>query len=170
VPRRSASAGERLSQSLHKFDPLTHPRQAAYLALVRTASDLGCSLAELFRQHGITPSAYNALRVLRGHRPEGLPSQEIGPQLLDRGADVTRLVDRLVKDGLAERKRDAADKRVVRVQITRKGQSLLKKLDKPVMAIHDQQFADFSDQDLNRLLRLLDKARDPADAEEPAAD
>ncbi|MEM7576446.1 MAG: MarR family transcriptional regulator [Planctomycetota bacterium] len=148
-----------VADALHKRDDFDNPRQAAYLALVRTASDLGSKLSELFREQGMTPSSYNALRVLRGHHPGGLPSQDIGPQLLDRGADVTRLVDRLVKQGWAQRTRDESDGRIVRVQVTRKGLSLLKRLDGPVMDIHDKQFAKLSDSELGRLLRLLEKAR-----------
>ncbi len=156
----SRSPAARLAQSLKKRDDFANPRQAAYLALARTASDLGCDLAELFRGHGLTPSTYNALRVLRGHRPDGLPSQDIAPQLLDRGADVTRLIDRLVKQGWAERTKDKSDGRIVRVQITRQGLSLLKRLDGQVMDIHDRQFAGFSEAELDRLLRLLEKARE----------
>ncbi|MEM1098152.1 MAG: MarR family transcriptional regulator [Planctomycetota bacterium] len=157
-PRRTTT--RRVADALNKRDDFSNPKQAAYLALVRTASDLGAPLAELFRTHGITMSSYNALRVLRGHHPGGLPSQDIGPQLLDRGADITRLVDRLVKQGWAERSRDEADGRVKRVQITRKGLGLLKRLDEPVMAIHDAQFSRLSEAELDRLMRLLEKARD----------
>ncbi|MEM1445918.1 MAG: MarR family transcriptional regulator [Planctomycetota bacterium] len=159
----SKTSTRRFADALNKRDDFANPKQAAYLALVRTASDLGGELAELFRGHGVTPSSYNALRVLRGHHPGGLPSQDIGPQLLDRGADVTRLVDRLVKQGWAERARDESDGRVVRVLITRTGLALLKKLDKPVMAIHEGQFTKLSDSELDRLMRLLEKARDESD-------
>ncbi|MEM8782708.1 MAG: MarR family transcriptional regulator [Planctomycetota bacterium] len=160
-PKPTRTPTRRVADALHKRDDFDQPRQAAYLALVRTASDLGRELAELFRSHGLTLSSYNALRILRGHHPGGLPSQDIGPQLLDRGADVTRLVDRLVKQGWAERTRDPRDGRVVRVQITRKGQGLLRRLDEPVMAIHAEQFPGFSDAEIDRLLRLLEKAREP---------
>lgn len=160
----SSSIADRFARSLNKRDGFTSLRQATYLSLVRTASDLGSELAELFREHGLTPSSYNALRVLRGHHPEGLPSQDIGAQLLDRGADVTRLVDRLVKQGWAERQRGTQDRRVVLVKITRKGLGVLRRLDGPVMAIHDEQFADMSNAELDRLLRLLEKARGPEES------
>lgn len=149
----------KLAEEVGKRDPFYSLSQEAYLNLVRTASELTAPLDALFRKHGLTRSTYNVLRILRGHHPAGLPSQDIGPKLLDRAADVTRLIDRLVREELVRRDRDERDRRVIRVRITRKGLGLLKRLDKPLNNLHDHNFPKLSDAELTKLIQLLEKAR-----------
>jgi len=49
--------------------------------------------------------------------------------MIARDPDVTRLVDRLVARGLAERERSERDRRVVETGITREGLAVLAELD-----------------------------------------
>ena len=70
---------------------------------------------------GISPSQYNILRILRGARPKAAKISEISDRMITRDPDVTRLVDRLIKQGLVRRERDTDDRRVVLVEITAAG-------------------------------------------------
>lgn len=54
--------------------------------------------------------------------------------MITRDPDVTRLSDRLVRDGLVQRSRSAADRRVVEVSITQAGQDVLARLDRAAPA------------------------------------
>ncbi len=85
----------------------------------------------LKRAEGISPSQYNILRILRGARPKAARISEISDRMVTRDPDVTRLVDRLIKQGLARRERDSEDRRVVLVEITAAGLALLSRLDRP---------------------------------------
>lgn len=76
----------------------------------------------------ITPQQYNILRILRGSIIP-LSTLQIRERMLDKMSDTSRLVDRLVKKGLAEKKMSATDKRLVDVTITVKGIEVLEKLD-----------------------------------------
>ena len=82
--------------------------------------------------------------------------------MLTRVPDVTRLVDRLVEAGYAERSRQDHDRRVVRVRILKAGLTLLEKLDAPVDALPTQLFAALSQSELQKLNLLLVKARGDA--------
>jgi DNA-binding MarR family transcriptional regulator len=73
--------------------------------------------------------------------------------------DVTRLVDRLEDAGLVARERCHQDRRVVWVTLTKQGENVLKKLDKPVAELHQTQFADLSKTELKQLNDLLFRSR-----------
>lgn len=140
--------------------PFDSPEEEAYLNVLRTGGELDAAFARLFRAHGLTNPTYNALRILRGHGPGGVACRVIGEQLVSRVPDVTRLVDRLVEAGLAERDRRGEDRRVVRVRITRAGLSLLARLDRPVRDLHASQLGHLTRAELATLSALLVKARE----------
>ncbi|MBC7835737.1 MAG: winged helix DNA-binding protein [Phycisphaerales bacterium] len=150
-----------LQHELGKKHHFAHPEEEAYLNLIRTARVLEIDSLRLFRPFGLSEATYNALRILRGHEPKGLPSQMIGQQMVSAVPDVTRLVDRLCGAKLAQRRRDDADRRVVTVRITPKGLDLLAKLDQPLIHMHKAQLAHMSRAELAELNRLLFKARHP---------
>ena len=114
--------------------PLPAPslEESAYVALLRTADRLQARVADWLKPHGLSPTQYNALRILRGAGAEGLPCSQIGERMLTHDPDITRLVDRLQKRRLVVRNRDSRDRRVVRARITPLGLDLLGALDKPL--------------------------------------
>ena len=87
-----------------------------------------------------------------------------GTQLSNRGAvaggdpDVTRLLDRLEERELAQRTREAADRRIVTARITAAGRRLLASLEDPVSALHERQLGPLGKQGIRDLRRLLQKA------------
>lgn len=170
-PRSLADAADRsLAREIGKREPFRSPEQEAFLSLLRTGSALAADFAALFKAHGLSAPSYNVLRILRGHHPSGVPCQTIGRQLVARVPDVTRLVDRLERAGLAHRDRRhrdpdgcvgarVGDGRVVLVHITDDGLRLLERLDDPVMELHRAQLGHMNPEDLRELIRLLALAR-----------
>jgi DNA-binding MarR family transcriptional regulator len=67
---------------------------------------------------------YHILRILERKGP--LPVSAIGKQLFIAKQNMTTLTDRLMNDGLVERKNDASDRRIVNIIITKKGGRFLK--------------------------------------------
>jgi DNA-binding MarR family transcriptional regulator len=153
-------AKSRLQEELRKRHPFESLEQEVSLNLARTQDHLFQPFAELFQGHGLTPPQYNVLRILRGHGGDGVPCHEIGGQMVARTPDVTRLVDRLEAAGLAERRRTAADRRVVLVRITPAGLELLAQLDQPVLDLHRHTLAHLTREELLELNRLLVKVRE----------
>jgi len=115
--------------------------QDAYVTLQRAAAALQEEMAQLLKPHGLSSTQYNVLRILSGARPELLSCGEIASRLIARDPDLTRLLDRLARQGWIERTRGEADRRVVRAGITSEGLALLKSLDSAILAIHRRQFA-----------------------------
>src|SRR5512140_1147797 len=92
---------------------------------------------EVTQTEGLGMSAYNVLRILRG-QPDGHPRSEIAQRMVYRNTDVTRLIDSLVKRGLAERVRGRQDRRHSVTRITQKGLKTLTRLDPLINAMVDR--------------------------------
>jgi DNA-binding MarR family transcriptional regulator len=149
----------RLREEIKQTRPFNSLEQEAMLSIERTAAVLGHSLAEALKGYGVTPTQYNALRILRGAGEEGLCRNEVRDRLVARVPDVTRLLDRLEEMGLIARERDASDRRLVTTRITREGLKLLARLDGPVAEAHERQLGHMDERSLRTLIDLLAKAR-----------
>lgn len=152
-------SGSRLAREIRKKSAFACPEQELCLNLVRTAERLMGQFNALFRAHGLSNATYNVLRILRGEGGEGLPCLEIRRRLVTPLADITRLVDGLLRAGLVARRRSSGDRRVVFVQITPKGLDLLARLDGPVLELHRRQFQHLSVAQIKQLNALVDMAR-----------
>ncbi|HRJ49260.1 MAG: hypothetical protein KF787_01645 [Phycisphaeraceae bacterium] len=153
-----------LRHEIGKRRPFDLPEQEAYLNIVRTASVLGVEFERLFRGYGLSESAYNAMRILRGAMTgPGAPGRktcmEIGAQMVTPVPDVTRVIDRIERLGFAERRRFSADRRVMHVSLTRKGLDLLAAIDQPLLDLHRRQLGHMTEDELRVLSDLLSKAR-----------
>lgn len=135
------------------------PEQQAYLNLIRTAEVLSLRLSDMLGEHGLSGKQYNILRALRRGGQDGLTISQIGEQMTDPRADVTRLMDRLERESWVERRHDKEDRRVVRVFLTQAGADLLARLDAPMIALHRAQLGHMTLVELSRLTALLRKAR-----------
>lgn len=131
------------------------PEQEAYLYLIRAAEVAGGPVGDLFQVHGLSRKQYGVLRSIRRTGEAGATVNEVRRQLTDLKADVTRLIDRLERDGLVERRHDRADRRVVRVLLSKAGKKVLKDIDEPLLAIHRNQFGRLRPKELQCLTQLL---------------
>lgn len=147
------------------------------LASCSTAYSRPISSAASFATSGFDASASTNFRRARAQQPARVtPLRPAPPRRRTRhepapdrsrrsglGPDVTRLVDRLARTGLAKRARTTQDRRIVLVSITRKGLALLDQLDQPMLELHKRQLRHMMRQELAELNRLLVKAREPGE-------
>ena len=105
----------------------------------------------------ITPQQYNILRILRGSG-EPLSTLQIRERMLDKMSDTSRIVDRLLKKELVEKKTSKADKRLVDVTISSKGLEVLERLDNKNASLDGIMF-NLSHDEAKLLNGLLDKLR-----------
>jgi DNA-binding MarR family transcriptional regulator len=130
----------------------------AVVTLLHAANRLVLEIDRLLRPWKLTLAQYNVLRILRGAGDSGAACGQIGSQLIEHDPDITRLVDRLHREALVERSRDAIDRRVVRTRITPKGLKLLAALDPEIDALHERQLGHLSDNDVGRLKDMVGAA------------
>jgi DNA-binding MarR family transcriptional regulator len=142
--------------------PSNSLEEEAFVALLRTADQLQGRAAEMFKSHGLSPTQYNALRILRGAGPEGLACTEVARRMINRDPDITRLMDRLERRGLIRRGREQKDRRVIKARITAAGLDLLKGLNREVAEFHRQLLGHLGAEKLQSLIGLLEAARENA--------
>jgi len=76
--------------------------------------------------YGLTTTQFFLLTAL--YEEDGIPISALAQKVALDKATLTGLLDRLERDGLAERKADRADRRAIRVYLTPKAESLRVKL------------------------------------------
>src|SRR5277367_3289536 len=145
-----------LQAELKQNVPFHSREQEAYLALLRTADALETSVEAKLNEFGLTGTQYNALRILRGAEPEGLPCSEIGERMITHDPDVTRLLNRLEKRGLVKRARAKLDRRVIYGKITAAGLKLLHEMDKPIEQHGREILKHVAQESLRQLIGLLE--------------
>lgn len=159
---RAPHDGSQLRREIRQTAAFQSAEEEAFLNLQRTTGILMQSFAQLLKaevEGGLSAAQYNVLRILRGAHPDALSCGEIGERMVTADPDVTRLVDRLVRRGLAARSRDQEDRRVVKVKITGPGLQLLAALDPVVNGWLEEQLGHLSKSGLEGLIRQLERLR-----------
>jgi MarR family transcriptional regulator, organic hydroperoxide resistance regulator len=149
------------SESLPDKETSPKPGSRAYVGydILRTASYLRRSYADIFDRRGITFQQYNVVRILRGAGPDGLPTLAIAERLIDETPGITRLLDRLEAKKLIRRERPASNRRQVICYATPKGLDLLRELDAPLRARVRTSAQELSDAEVEKLLEYLGRIR-----------
>jgi len=149
-----------IQAEIKQAKPFSSLEEEALISLQRTADQLQWRISELLKPYGISPTQYNALRILRGAKGRGHSCSEIAKRMINRDPDITRLVDRLERRGLVQRTREERDRRVVIARITPAGLELLKGLDRPVEELNRKILGHLGNQRLTTLIKLLEMARE----------
>lgn len=156
-----------IQAELKQRKPYRTLEQEAVVSLARTAALLEHAAADVLKPYGLTPTQYNALRILRGSEPEGLGRNEVRDRLVSPVPDASRLLDRLVEQGLVVRTRGREDRRVVVARITRAGLDLIAPLDGVLERLHRRQVGHLGERKLRTLVNLLAEAREHLQAVSP---
>jgi DNA-binding MarR family transcriptional regulator len=99
--------------------------QETIINLFLASNYIHTQIDKICNKFKITHSQYNVLRILKGIYPDGHPRGEIKRRMIEPSPDVTRLIDKLVSDGLVERYESLEDRRLSMTRITKKGIDLL---------------------------------------------
>jgi DNA-binding MarR family transcriptional regulator len=149
-----------IQAEIKQAKPFSSLEEEALLSLQRTADQLQWRISEALKPYRISPTQYNALRILRGAKEQGCSCTEIAERMINRDPDITRLIDRLERRGLVQRAREDKDRRVVTARITPAGLELLKGLDRPVEELNRKILGHLGNQRLKTLIKLLETARE----------
>ena len=131
--------------------------QEAILNILVTSSHIKSKVETACAQFGISLSQFNVLRILNGNYPEGYPRGDIISRMIEPAPDVTRLIDRLIKANLVERYYSSEDRRLSLARITKKGQSLLRKIKPEIDALNSIVSDNLSKAESKQLSILLEK-------------
>ena len=148
-----------LQRELKQSRPFPTVGEEAVLGVLRTADLLRRRFAGVLEPFGISNQQYNVLRILRGAGEKGLPTLEIAERMVEHSPGITRLIDRLVDHGWADRARCSEDRRVVYCLVTQRGLELLDEVEQPLRAAQDGILGNLTEDQRVHLVGLLDLLR-----------
>ena len=134
--------------------------QHLYDTLAQTHDLMSAAFNQMFNGFDLTHTQFNVMNVIRAAGAEGIATQKIGQRILTRVPDVTRIIDRLVRNGLVKRTRSEVDKRVLFVSLTDEGEAIMGELVEPVEELRHSLFAHMSIEKQTQLNTLLLEAQD----------
>ncbi len=156
----TSSTTSSLAIAIKQGKPFKSPQQELYISILKTASELSLSTERFLREYRVTQITYNVLRILHGCHTEGLGRNQISERMITAAPDMTRLLDRMERDGLVLRTRGQNDKRQVNTSITPAGKHLLQRVEGPLLKLHADQLSHLSASEIRTAIKVLDVLRD----------
>ena len=132
--------------------------QKLVVNIMYTANWLNDVVAQSMKGYEISPEQYNILRILRGRYPDPATVNILMERMLNKTSNVSRLVEKLRKKNLVERKICKEDRRACDIIITKRGLDLLAELDKEEQN-WDSNVSVLSVREAREINGLLDKLR-----------
>lgn len=108
---------------------------------------------DLAARYGVTGPQLAVVKMLE---PVGkLSLSELSWKIRARNSTVTGIIDRMEREGLVERRRSEDDRRVIHIQLTKKGQRLAGEIPVEPVQIFRQILSELSPRDAAELSRIL---------------
>lgn len=121
--------------------------------LARVSHVLSGEFHQQLRRRSVGVPVWRVLASLSGSRGETVTG--LADVCLLQQPTMTKLLDRMVRDGLVTRGQDARDRRVVRVALTPKGEALAEELIRAARQHEASVLARYPEMDATRLKTLL---------------
>jgi DNA-binding MarR family transcriptional regulator len=139
----------------HNFGPATAMRVAT--SVMRAQQLLLSRYDGILKPYELTFARYEALVLLHFSRSTELPLSVIGERLMVHPTSVTNIIDRLVAQGLVERRPNPRDGRGILARLTSDGRRVVKKATADLMAdgFGLEAYDEKTLEDLFSLLRVL---------------
>jgi len=130
----------------------------------RCAAKLSASLVD----ENMTFAGFNMLTILLMHGADGCPLNRLSGLLLVSQANITGILDGLVRRGFAVREDDPKDRRVIRAKISKRGEAWLDHFLPAHFRRANDLFSGLSPAEKKTLVKLLGKIRREGNFPEPA--
>jgi len=147
-----------LEEAIKSTVPL-NPHTKTVLNIMYSSRIVEEKVADMLKPFGISMQQYNVLRILRGQKGKPANLSTIQERMINKMSNTTRLVDKLIEKGYAERTICESNRRKVEISITQNGLDLLTDIDPLTLSNNNEMLQDFSMNELNTLNTLLDKLK-----------
>lgn len=158
--RQAAASGREDHESRSRADD--HRALRLWLRLL-TCTQLieGQVRGRLRERFATTLPRFDLMSQLERH-PQGLKMNELSRRMMVTGGNVTGIVDQLAAEGLVERQADPADRRALRVRLTRAGERVFAEMARAHEEWIVATLAGLSRREHAELFRLLAKVKQHA--------
>ncbi len=142
-------------QELIKTSGFESSGHKAYVNLLYTYYHFYNLHCTLLHEFDLLPQHYNVLRIIKGKHPEPASPSHIIDVMLDKKRDLTRLVDKLEKQGYVHRTQNKENKRFINISMTQKGMEAFLIMEKIGLELYHN----LDETESEALSVLLDKMR-----------
>jgi MarR family transcriptional regulator, organic hydroperoxide resistance regulator len=118
---------------------------------------------EAFEKVGIPAQQFQVLWALKNMPrcvPQAVTTTSVANWLDRNHTSISLIIDRMIKNGLVERKKDLLDRRTSRLVITPKGETVYLSAVKTAKELPEKVFSGFNRQQLTTLSQLLSRIRE----------
>ena len=130
----------------------------AIVNLIYTSNFFRDAHLELFKKYDIQGQHYNIMRILRGKHPQPVSPGYIKEVMIDKGRDLTRLIDKLERLQWVERSICPENKRKVNVKLTDHGLDFIDRITDELSVV-DSKLRALDEKEYELLSNLLDRMR-----------
>lgn len=133
------------------------PEVQTWLRMLRVIARIDRLIEQRLQRYGLTRPQLTMLMLLcKAHGPT---QKECTEALLVDKANVSGILDRLVRAGLVERRADPADERYNRIYLTPRGRDVAHRAKEAAAEVLEEFFAPVPESDQRTLRAILDRLR-----------
>lgn len=147
-----------INKELELEQPMEDIRHELVLNIVRTAALIAGEGALLFRRFDLTEAQFNVLFALK-YKKNDWTQSDLGKRLVVTRASITSVLDKLESKGLVKRNNVAGNRRIYHVSLTRKGQSLIDRVEPVYRETIHKAFDFFSDEQCRDMIAVMEQIR-----------
>lgn len=115
------------------------------------------TISTALKPYGVSLQQFNVLRILRGQGNEPANLTTLNERMVTKMSNTTRLVDKLLIKGLADRSICKENRRKIEITITDKGLDILKDMDVVMLKTEATLVEQLTEKELLELNTLLNK-------------
>ncbi len=148
---------EAIEQRARRYPEIDPASVVSYLVLLRVASDVLAAIETYLARHNMSQGRFTVLALLNRN-----PDQPMSPSDLATRSGVTRatmtgLLDGLERERLIRRECDQSDRRMLLVELTRRGRTMLDEIFPDYYKRIAKLMGDLSEGEKKHLIELLNK-------------
>lgn len=149
-------SGDSLEKIIKLGTPFVNQYYKAVVGILYLETIIIQDLDKHLAQYKLTYQQFNILRILKGQYPKGVKLSLLKERMLHKQSDVSRLVNRLVKQGLVDKKADDLNRRRLSITLSDSGIALINSIE-----INNEEFksvtADLSLREVEKVNSIFDK-------------
>ncbi len=118
-----------LEKLIKLSNPFVNPYYKAVVGILYLETLIMQDLDKHLARYKLTYQQFNILRILKGQYPKGVKLSLLQERMLHKQSDVSRLVNRLVKTGMVDKKEDELNKRRLCITLSEQGLTMINAID-----------------------------------------
>ena len=140
-----------------KTDKTIPLRSRTIIHLMLIHNKVSEHISHALKPFGISMQQFNVLRILRGQQGKPANLSTLNERMVSKMSNTTRLVDKLLKKGYANRIVCVSNRRKVEITITDEGLEVLSEMDLAMKKAEKDLLANLTDLELKQLNHLFNK-------------